>query len=171
VSEPYVGEIRMFGGSFAPQGWAFCDGRLLPIAEYTVIFNLIGTTYGGDGITTFGLPDLRGRVPVHQGSNGATTYVIGQSAGNENVTLNTNQLPSHNHVLQAGTTAGTQASPSNNALAGSSSLAFYTTDAPATAMAPSGVGVSGGSLPHNNMQPFLCVSFIISLFGVFPTQN
>ncbi|HWH12475.1 MAG TPA: tail fiber protein [Solirubrobacteraceae bacterium] len=171
MSESFIGEIRMFGGTFAPNGWAFCDGRTLAIAQNDALFALLGTTYGGDGVQTFNLPDLRGRLPVHQGNNGAATYVLGQLAGSENVTLSTNQLPAHNHALQAGTSPGTQASPSGNALTASSSLGLYTTEAPDIAMAPTTVGASGGSQPHNNLQPFLCVNFIISLFGIFPSRN
>jgi len=171
VSEPFVGEIRMFGGNFAPQGWALCDGRSLSIAANQTLFALLGTTYGGDGETTFSLPDLRGRLPVHQGNNGAATYVIGQLAGSEDVTVTGNQLPAHTHALQAGTSPGTQASPSNNALVASSSLGFYTTQAPATPMAPTAVATTGESQPHNNIQPVLCVTFIIALFGVFPSRN
>jgi microcystin-dependent protein len=171
VSEPFVGEIRMFAGNFAPQGWVFCDGRVLSIAEFDTLFVLIGTTYGGDGVTTFNVPDLRGRLPVHQGNNGAATYVIGQIAGSEEVTTIVSQLPAHTHVLSAGTSPGTQATPSGDVLAASSSLGLYTTQAPNTAMAPTAVGATGGSQPHNNMQPFLGVSFIMSLFGIFPSRN
>jgi microcystin-dependent protein len=171
MSQPYVGEIRLFGGNFAPQGWAFCDGSTLAISEFEVLFNLIGTTYGGDGQSTFNLPDLRGRLPVHMGtSNLGSTYVIGQRAGEEQVTLTTGQLPIHTHVPQANTGTGTEASPAGNVWAGSANLP-YKAGTPGAAVAPQAVQGAGGGLPHDNMVPFLAVNFIISLFGIFPSQN
>lgn len=168
MSNPYVGEIRLFGGNFAPQGWAFCDGQLLPIAEYDTLFNLIGTTYGGDGQTTFALPDLRGRVPVHQGSGG----VMGQPSGAESVTLTVGNLPRHTHPLVGTAAAATASDPAGMvpaAMAETTTFA-YGTDAPATTLAPGVIGLVGGSQPHDNMQPYLAVSLIIALYGIYPSQ-
>jgi len=167
MSQSYVGEIRMFGGNFAPAGWMFCEGQLLPISEYEVLYNLIGTTYGGDGQSTFGLPDLRGRVPVHFGSG----FIQGQLSGVESVTLNTQQIPSHGHPMFASADAGTKNSPAGNVPAASPSVLLYTADVTDTSLSPSAMTSAGGSQPHSNFQPYLCVSFIISLFGVFPTQS
>jgi len=155
----------MFGGSFAPAGWAFCDGRLIPISENDTLFNLIGTTYGGDGQTTFALPDLRGRVPIHQGSG----LVIGEQGGSETVTLTTNQIPQHSHVPLCNTALGNQA-PTNGFWA-TANQNLYSDQAVAIAMSASAVQPTGGSQPHDNMMPYLIVSFIISLFGIFPSQN
>jgi len=166
MSEPYVGEIRMVGFNFAPRGWAFCDGSLLSIAEYEALFNLLGTTYGGDGQTTFALPDLRGRIPFHQGNS----FVMGQIAGSESVTLVANQLPTHTHVLGANSSAGTQDSPTGGFWA-QSALDEYSTQAAAHSMAPAAVGLTGGNQPHDNMPPFLVINFVISLFGIYPSQN
>jgi microcystin-dependent protein len=171
MSNPFVGEIRLFGGNFAPAGWAFCNGQLLSIAENETLFNLIGTTYGGDGQSTFALPDLRGRVPVHAGQGpGLSNYILGQSGGAEDVTLTADQIPAHSHVPQASAGAGGQASPAGNVWANSTNLP-YSPNAPTAAMAAAAVGPAGGNQPHDNMVPFVAVSFIISLFGVFPTQN
>ena len=170
MSNPYVGEIRIFAGTFAPVEWAFCDGSLLSISENDVLFNLIGTTYGGDGQTTFGLPDLRGRVPVHQGTSfQGNTYVIGQPGGVETVTLTTSQIPAHSHVPQCNNTGGNQPSPAGNVWA-ASGLDQYSMTAPSVALDPAAIGSTGGNQPHDNMIPFVTVSFIISLFGIFPTQ-
>jgi microcystin-dependent protein len=168
MSEPYVGEIRIFGGNFAPVGWMLCQGQTLPIAQYETLFNLIGTTYGGNGQTTFNLPNLQGRLPVHQGSG----FVIGQEAGTETVTLNVNQIPAHSHVLRAQSTTGNVASPSG-AVWASSALDEFTTATPSSdyVMAPSALGNAGGSQSHQNMSPFVVVNFIISLFGVYPSQG
>ncbi|GEP42654.1 tail Collar domain-containing protein [Brevifollis gellanilyticus] len=163
----------MFGGNFPPNGWAFCDGQTLPISENEVLFNLIGTTYGGDGQETFNLPNLQGRVPIHQGTGGGLqTYVIGESAGVESVTLNTQQIPVHTHAFLGSTAAGNNAGPSGNILATSTLVTPYNSlETPGTNMAASAIQQVGGSQPHENMQPFLCISFIISLFGVFPSQT
>jgi microcystin-dependent protein len=166
VGSPYVGEIRMFGVNFAPQGWAFCNGQLLPISEYSELFNLIGTTYGGDGVNTFALPNLQSRVPVHIGSG----FVLGAIGGAETVTLTVAQIPAHTHIPSASSAAGTQASPANGVWAGSSSD-VYSNTAPMTNMAANAIGSTGGSQPHDNMLPFLAVSFILSLFGIYPTQS
>lgn len=165
MSNPFIGEIRMFGGNFAPAGWAFCDGSLLPISQNDALFNLIGTTYGGDGVNTFALPDLRSRVPVHVGPG----FALGQSGGAETVTLTVNQIPAHSHVPQAKSTQGSQPSPQNNVWALSGSNQFTNT-APSITMAANAMGQSGGSQPHDNMIPFLAVNFILSLFGIFPAQ-
>jgi microcystin-dependent protein len=171
MGQPYVGEIRMFGGSFAPAGWAFCSGQTLPISENDVLFQLIGTTYGGDGETTFGLPNLNGRVPVHQGTLNGITYVMGESAGSESVTLTTQQMPIHSHPFLGSNAVANDPNPTNNTLGESSAISLYQSEAPAVPMAASAIGTVGGNQPHENMQPYLCVSFIISLFGIFPTQT
>jgi len=171
MAQPYVGEIRMFGGNFAPAGWLFCSGQLLPIAEYDTLFNLIGTTYGGDGAETFGLPDLRGRLPVHQGtgSSGAT-YIMGETGGVESVTLTTNQIPAHSHPMQViGNQPGAAVNPGGRLLAQSFNVVPFINDAPTGAFNAQAVTQAGGNQPHDNLQPFLCVSFIISLFGIYPT--
>jgi microcystin-dependent protein len=166
--EPYIGEIRIMACNFAPSGWNFCDGSLLPISEYEALFNLIGTTYGGDGQTTFALPDLRGRAPVHQGSS----FVIGQLSGQETVILTSSQIPIHSHVPLAAAGAGSNPvnSPANNFWSGSTGGQF-TAQAPGVSMSPAAVGSIGGSQPHDNMPPFLVLNFVISLFGVFPSQS
>jgi microcystin-dependent protein len=169
MSSPYVGEIRMFAGNFAPAGWAMCQGQLMPISQQETLFNLIGTTYGGDGQETFGIPNFSGRIPIHMGTgSGLSTYQIGESAGVESVTLTVQQIPQHNHAAMCNTAAGNQNSPSNGIWAQSSS-GQYGTGAPNTNMAA--LQPAGGSQPHENMMPYLCVSFILSLFGIFPTQN
>ena len=168
MAQPYVGELRLFAGNFAPAGWMFCDGQLLPIAENETLFNLIGTTYGGDGQNTFALPDLRGRVPVHQGNG----FTLAQTGGTETVTLTTAQLPPHSHALRASSAVGTNSAPGNALLAATGAVNSYgsgTPDQPMTADALS--PLAGGSQPHDNMAPYLTVSYIISLFGVFPSQN
>jgi len=167
MSESYLGEIRMFGGNFPPQGWHFCDGSILSISEYETLYQLIGTTYGGDGQTTFALPDLRGRVPVHMGSG----FVQGQRAGEEAVTLTASQLPQHSHTAAANAGAGAAPGPAGNFWAGSTNNPYAAPSTIDAQMAPGALGLAGGSQAHNNMIPFLGVSFIISLFGVFPSQN
>jgi microcystin-dependent protein len=176
MGSPYIGEIRIFAGNFNPVGWAFCDGALLPIAENEALFNLIGTTYGGDGQSTFGLPDLRGRVPIHMGSGGGGTYVIGENGGVENVTLTTQQLPAHNHPPVA-TNTGQQLSPSSAAYFASSTssqtgtLIFGPGPAAANLSPASVLPFNSQNQPHDNLQPYECLNFIISLFGVFPTPT
>lgn len=168
MSSPFIGEIRMFGGNFAPVGWAFCNGALIPISENDALFNLIGTTYGGDGQETFALPNLQSRIPVHVGPG----FALGQSGGTESVTLTTSQIPAHSHVPLANQNAGSQPSPQGNLWAASSpTLNQYSNVAPSVAMDPAACGSTGGSQPHDNMVPFLCVNFILSLFGVFPSQT
>jgi microcystin-dependent protein len=174
VGQPFVGEIRMFGGTFAPAGWAFCAGQLLPISENETLFNLIGTTYGGDGQSTFAVPNLCGRVPVHagQGPGLSQNYQIGEQAGVESVTLSTQQIPIHTHTLTASTNVAQDTSPAGKVLGqiGGGALP-YIQDTTDTNLNANAVTPAGGSQPHENMQPYLCISFIISLFGVFPSQS
>lgn len=171
MGSPYVGEIRMFAGNFAPAGWAFCDGSILSIAENETLFNLIGTTYGGDGQTTFALPDLRGRLPMHMGNGaGLTPRVIGEMGGVESVTLTAQQMPIHSHAPRAVSGSGNQATPQNGVWAGSAS-SRYSTSAPNLAMNASLVNLCGSNQPHENRMPYLSISFIISLFGVYPTPS
>ena len=172
MAQPYVGEIRMFGGNFAPVGWMFCMGQQLPISENETLFQLIGTTYGGDGQSTFALPDLQGRVPIHQGTGGdGINYQLAEKGGVESVTLTTQQIPSHSHAFLGSTVAATLTSPSGSVV-GTSAQVDYLTIAQATvAMNANAVSPVGGSQPHSNLQPFLCVSYIISLFGIFPSQT
>jgi microcystin-dependent protein len=167
MAQPYVGEIRMFAGNFAPSGWMFCEGQLLPISENETLFQLIGTTYGGDGESTFGLPDLRGRVPLHQGNG----FTLPETGGAETVTLTVNEIPSHTHPVLASTSVGTAASPAGNVLAASGSSNVYRPGPSAAALSAQTVGFVGGSQPHTNFQPYLCIDFIISLFGIFPSQT
>ena len=168
---PYVGEIRMFGGNFAPAGWMFCDGTQLAISQNDILFTLIGTTYGGDGQETFNLPDLRGRVPLHQGTDPkGNNYTLGQNGGVESVTITTQQLPTHNHAFLASQAIAGQANASGNVTGQSSSIDWYIQDTPSVNMAANAVAPQGGSQPHENLQPYLCINFIISLFGVFPHQ-
>lgn len=170
MAQPYIGEIRMFAGNFAPAGWHFCDGALMPISENDTMFNLIGTTYGGDGQSTFALPDLRGRVPMHEGNS----VVLAQTGGAEEVTLTTQQIPAHNHAVQA-TASGQVLAPTNAIVSVPTStqqgLQLFAPSGTNTALAAGSIANAGGSQPHENIQPYLCVSFIISLFGVFPTQT
>ena len=160
----------MFAGSFAPAGWMFCDGQLIPISENDALFTIIGTTYGGDGQETFALPNLQSRVPMHQGTNAGQTFSIGEAAGVESVTLTTQQIPIHTHALLASTTiANTQTPGGNVAAAGSGQI--YTSNESPTQMSAQSISPIGGSQPHENVQPYLCISFIISLFGVFPAPQ
>jgi microcystin-dependent protein len=174
MGQPYIGEIRMIGCNFAPNGWAFCDGSLQAISQNEALFNLIGTTYGGDGQNTFALPNLLGRAPVHQGTNpgNGITYIIGQLGGVENVTLTPNQMPIHTHPPQAATgiSGNPVNSPAGNVWSGWTGGQF-TTQTPAAPMAATAVGTAGNSLPHDNLPPFLAINFIISLFGIFPSQT
>jgi microcystin-dependent protein len=171
MGQSYIGEIRMFAGNFQPAGWAFCDGRLIPIDQNDALFNLIGTTYGGDGQTTFALPDLRSRVPVHAGTLSGTTFQLGENAGVETVTLTTSQIPNHTHLPQCDSTNNSSNSPLNSVWAGTSALKQFLVIAPNVAMAPQALSPTGGSQPHDNMIPYLAINFIISLFGVFPSPN
>ena len=166
MSQPFIGEIRMFAGNFAPVGWAFCQGQIIPISQNDALFNLIGTTYGGDGQTTFALPNLSSRVPVHVGPG----FALGQAGGAETVTLTTSQIPAHSHVPQASGTAAASTSPQGNVWAAATDTP-YSPSAPASPMSGTAIGSAGGGQPHDNMLPFLVVNFIISLFGVFPSQT
>ena len=165
MAQPYVGEIRMFAGSFAPAGWMFCEGQLLSIAENETLFQLVGTTYGGDGQTTFALPDLRGRIPVLQGNG----FTLAQTGGSETVALSAQQIPAHSHQLIASANKAQQDAPATNTLAQPKASNLYGVVAPDAAMASQGISATGASQAHGNMQPYLCISFIISLFGIFPS--
>jgi microcystin-dependent protein len=170
MSQPFVGEIRMFGGNFAPVGWAFCNGQALPISEYDTLFNLIGTTYGGDGQETFNVPNLQGRVPIHQGGN----FQIGQSGGTPSVTLTAQQTPAHGHPLLGSTATAAGTNPTDAVLAhlpDAGVQSAYGSTAPFGAIDASSVTPAGGSQPHTNMQPSLALNFIISLYGIFPSQT
>jgi microcystin-dependent protein len=169
VAQPYVGEIRMFAGNFAPAGWMFCEGQLLPISENETLFQLIGTTYGGDGESTFALPDLRGRIPIHQGNG----FILAETGGAEEITLTVQQIPAHAHPLLGSTSNAAAASPADR-VAGTIPIfgvRAYGTDAPFTTLHPTSLSPVGGSQPHTNFQPYLCVDFIISLFGLFPSPT
>lgn len=171
--EPFLGEIRLFAGNYAPSGWAICDGRSLPIADNNALYSLLNTVYGGDGVNTFNLPDLRGRIPVHQGTGpGLSSYALGAKAGSETITLAPTQLPAHNHAMLASMDSAQTANPQNNLLA-ASTVSFYSAadSSKLVSMAPTMVASTGGSQPHNNLMPFLCVNYIIALQGIYPTQN
>ena len=171
MSSPFIGEIRMFGGNFAPVGWAFCNGALMAIDQNDALFNLIGTTYGGDGQETFNLPDLRGRLPLHIGTDpNGNNYQLGQNGGVESVTISTNLLPVHNHAFLASAALAGANTPQNNVLGQSASFQMYIQQPPSVQLANQAVGAQGGSQPHENFQPYLGLNFIISLFGVFPHQ-
>lgn len=157
----------MFAGNFAPAGWMFCAGQLLPISEYETLFNLIGTTYGGDGQETFGLPDLQGRLPMHMGNG----FTLAETGGVETVTLTVPQIPQHSHTFSASTDPGKAITPVGNVLAAPTTIDIYKLATPTGQMHASAVTSVGGSQPHDNFQPYLCVNFIISLFGIFPSQN
>ena len=167
MAQPYVGEIRMFAGNFAPAGWMFCEGQLLPISEYETLFNLIGTTYGGDGQSTFALPDLRGRVPLHFGNG----FTLAETGGVEEVTLTVSQIPAHSHPMLASNDDANSVTPASNLTAAGMNTFTYYSSPPNQPMSPSATNPVGGSQPHTNFQPYLCVDFIISLFGIFPSQT
>ena len=166
MAQPYVGEIRMFAGNFAPQGWMLCEGQVLSISEFDTLFTLVGTTYGGDGEETFALPDLRGRLPIHQGNG----FSLGQAAGVEEVTLTTPQIPVHTHTLIGSTAAPNSTNPQNAFLAKSVANIYNAGTNPVNMAAQTTTPV-GGSQPHSNLQPYLCVNFIISLYGIFPSPT
>jgi microcystin-dependent protein len=167
MAQPYVGEIRMFAGNFAPAGWMFCEGQLLPISENETLFQLIGTTYGGDGESTFALPDLRGRLPIHQGNG----FILAETGGVESVTLTPSQIPAHSHPLLASSSPAAANSPVGALYSESSTLNMYIEDVVNANFGASAISLVGGSQPHNNFQPYLCVDFIISLFGIFPSPT
>lgn len=167
MAQPYVGEIRMFAGNFAPAGWMFCEGQLLPISENETLFQLIGTTYGGDGESTFALPDLRGRIPIHQGNG----FILAETGGAEEITLTVNQIANHSHPMLASTGPATTLNANLNVLGTPAAATPFFAGTPNLALAPQSVSPVGGSQPHTNFQPYLCVNFIISLFGIFPSPT
>jgi microcystin-dependent protein len=169
MAQPYVGEVRMFAGNFAPAGWMFCEGQLLPISENETLFQLIGTTYGGDGESTFALPDLRGRLPLHQGNG----FILAETGGAEEITLTVQQIPAHTHPWLCSNNTTSSTGPQNNVLGPPLDVNTlpYGEDAPRIAISPSTIGPVGGSQPHTNFQPYLCINFIISLFGIFPSPS
>jgi len=173
MSEPFVGEIRMFAGNFAPRGWAFCDSQLLAVSQNAALFSLLGAIYGGDGRTTFGLPDLRGRIPIHAGSGpGLSPRQLGDKFGDEQETLTVNQLPSHSHgPMQASTSVGISNDPNGNLPANSPSVDLWIEDQTSANLSNSAVGSVGGSRSHTNLMPYLCVNFIIALFGIYPSRH
>jgi microcystin-dependent protein len=167
MAQPYVGEIRMFAGNFAPAGWMFCEGQLLPISENETLFQLIGTTYGGDGQSTFALPDLRGRIPLHQGNG----FILAETGGAEEITLTVSQIPAHTHPLLATTSTATLTDAGGNVPAQTQTFDLYQSTPGNINMAAQSISPVGGSQPHTNFQPYLCVDFIISLFGIFPSPT
>ena len=168
MAQPYVGEIRMFAGNFPPVGWMFCSGQLLPISENETLFQLIGTTYGGDGQSTFGLPDLQSRVPIHQGNG----VILAEQGGVESVTLTVQQIPIHTHQLLGSGAAANSRNPPNNVLATAAATIYTTNPGRGLAvMSPQSISGDGGSQPHENLQPYLTINFIISLFGIFPSPS
>jgi len=174
MSEPFVGEIRMFAGNFAPRGWAFCDGQLLAVSQNDALFSLLGTIYGGDGRTTFGLPDMRGRIPIHAGSGpGLSPRRLGAKGGAEHVTLTVNQIPSHTHPFVATSNTATSPNPANtNTIARSTTFdAYIGNEPPSTALKTESITNVGGSRSHDNLQPFVCIHFIIALVGIYPSRH
>ena len=172
MAQPYIGEIRMFAGTFAPAGWAFCSGQLLPISENDALFVVLGTTYGGDGQETFALPNLPSRVPMHFGAGpDGITYTQGEAAGTEEVTLTTQQIPIHNHAALASENVATALLPTNNVIGKSLSIDMFINAVPSDPMNNQSITPVGGSQPHENCQPFLCINYIISLFGLFPSPT
>ena len=171
--DPFLAEIRIFAGNFAPTGWATCDGQILPITQNTALFSLLGTTYGGNGTSTFALPNLQGRVPVHPGQGpGLSAYSLGQSGGVESVTLLASEMPQHAHGLVANSALGEASGPANNVHGlASAGNAIYATSAPNTPMNPAALDPTGGGQPHNNMQPYQVLTYIIALQGVYPPRN
>lgn len=168
MAQPYVGEIRMFAGNFAPAGWMFCEGQLLPISENETLFQLIGTTYGGDGESTFALPDLRGRLPIHHGNG----FTLAETGGAEEITLTVSQIPAHSHPLLASARPADASRPDNRVFgAARPAVDRYSVQVPSVNCSPQAVGAVGGSQPHTNFQPYLCVSYIISLYGIFPSPT
>lgn len=166
VATPFLGEIFMFGGNFAPRGYALCNGQLLPINQYQALFSILGTTYGGNGQTNFALPNLQGRIPMHFGNG----FVQGQTSGEAAHTLTTNEMPAHTHVPAGASAVGTQRSPQSNVWAAGTSPAF-SDSAPNTTMAPQALASAGNNLPHDNMPPYQVINFIIALEGIFPSRN
>ena len=182
MSQPYLGQITMFGGNFAPRGWALCQGQLLPISQYAALFSILGTSFGGNGTTNFGLPDLRGRVPVHPGTGaGLSTYVMGEMTGQEHITLSSSNMPEHNHLVNAVTGGGSSQTTPQNTLPAAVTVSHPVPEFPTTnvyssatgntTMNPTMIGEAGGSTPHTLIQPVLAINFIISLVGIFPSRN
>lgn len=179
MAEPFIGQIIMFAGNFQIRGYAFCNGQLLSIAQNTALFSILGTTYGGNGQTTFALPDLRSRVPIHPGQGpGLSPYVLGQQGGTETVTLTSNQMPQHNHLMNASEGTGSQQAPAAGFLAASvvpsssnAAVSNFRNASDGTTLAPTAITIAGGSQPHNNIQPYLCLNFEIALEGIFPSRN
>ena len=167
MSQPFIGEIRMFAGNFAPAGWAFCSGQTMPISENETLFNIIGTAYGGDGQETFNLPDLRARIPLHQGNG----FILAETAGTEEETLTVQQIPVHNHAYIATKSLADEATPGGNVFAEATTVTLYIEDTPVANLAAQAMGPTGGSQPHDNMHPFLVINFIISLFGIYPSPT
>jgi microcystin-dependent protein len=173
MSDPFIGEIRMFGGNFPPAGWAFANGALMPISQNDALFTLYGTMYGGDGQETFGIPNLSGRAPMHfgQGPGISQNYIQGEAAGVESVTLSTQQIPVHNHAFLASQNIAQNLPPTDGVVAQSNTIKLYINDVAAAQLDAQAIQPAGGSQPHENMQPYLCISFIVSLFGIFPQQT
>jgi microcystin-dependent protein len=172
MSEPFVGEIKMFAGNFAPRSYAFCDGQLLAISQNDTLFSLLGTIYGGDGRTTFGLPDMRGRVPIHHGSGpGLSPRNLGSKSGTERVILNVDELPSHTHPMEVSSDVSNSPNPGSNVTARPSSVDLYIAADPDTNLAPAAITSLGESHPHDNVMPFLAIHFIIALFGIYPSRS
>lgn len=173
MADPFVAEIRVFPFNFAPKGWAFCDGQLMPLSQNTALFSLLGTTYGGDGKSTFALPNLQGRAPMHPGQGpGLSLHDLGESAGSETVTLLVGEIPSHSHSVNVLTAPASSFNPNSNAVLARSAGGFaYSSDSPDTSMAQESLSPAGGDAPHNNMQPYLTVNFAIALQGVFPPRT
>ena len=172
MADPFIAEIRIFAGNFAPRGWAFCNGQLLPIAQNTALFAILGTTYGGDGRTTLGLPDLKGSAPMHPGTGpGLSSRRLGESGGSSDVTLSASQIPSHNHLIRGSNLGESTGNPANATLADTSPLDNYAPLLDEEQLAADALANNGGNQPHNNMQPFLGLNFIIALVGVFPSRS
>jgi microcystin-dependent protein len=174
MDEPFIGAICMYGFNFAPKGWATCDGQILQISQNSALFSLLGTTYGGNGVQTFALPDLRGRVPVHQGTaRTGTVYTMGEVAGEETVTLAISQMPTHNHIVEANSNPGDTGAPGGAIFAnsGATDREYLASGQANVAMSPSIISASGGNQPHDNMQPFLTINYCIALYGIFPSRN
>lgn len=170
MSEPFLAEIRIVGFNFAPRGWAFCDGQILPINQNQSLYSLLGTTYGGDGRTSFGLPDLRGRTPIHVGASNGVSHTLGQKSGEETHTLNTTEIPSHDHTLRASNDPGNQNAPGGNVLANAGTN-IYGDAINALTLNPGTVSSTGGNQAHENMQPYLALNYCIALQGLFPSRN
>ena len=172
MSEPFVVEIRMFAGNFAPRGWAFCDGQLLAVSQNDALFSLLGTIYGGDGLTTFGLPEMRGRISIHQGTGpGLSQRRLGSKGGGEKVTLTTNQLASHTHDFHGSTKNADSNAPQGRVVGNSDTIRYLKSVVQDTSMASSSIANTGGSRSHTNLQPTLCINYIIALFGIYPSRQ